>query len=163
MITGPFPGLLPSTLPIILSVNSTEMVNIPSLWSKPKLWKVPGDALPSSSPHLYISDTLDRCLLGESATELSYDQRRETRTQGELHLCFQQCAVHRGRERRRVGGVGRRRKSAHAPYLCASFLKRMENTRRITRITNSTATPAPPSPYTRLFWMPQSQFSPLYQ
>lgn len=107
MIPGPFLGLLPPTLPIFLSVNSIEMANIPSLWSKPTLWKAPGDALPSSSPHLYISDTLDFCLLGESAVEPGYDQRRETRTPDELHLCFQQPPVHledgdgRRRERRR--------------------------------------------------------------
>lgn len=120
MIPGPFPGLLSPTLPIILSVSATEMAKIPSLWSKPTLWKAPGDALPSSSPHLYISDTLDLCLWGESAMEPSYDQRRETRTPDELHLCFQKPSVHledgdcRGGERRN------RKECACALPLCLS-------------------------------------------
>lgn len=87
------PGLLSPIFPMILIVISTEIASLPSLYSKPMLWKVLGDALPSSSPHLYISDTLDFCLLGERAMGPSYDHRRETRTQDELQVCFQQPTV----------------------------------------------------------------------
>lgn len=101
-----------------------------------------------------------------------YDHGVETKTQDELHLCSRQPSEREGRGSGGRGawrgaglGVARgvARGGAPAAYLFASLLKLMENTARTTRITSSTATPAPTSPYTRLFWMPQSQVSPLYQ
>jgi hypothetical protein len=108
--------------------------------------------------------------------ELIIITEQEQGPEDKLHSCIQLPTVHfedgglkmeelrrRRRKRKRRNIWKKKEEKTEVARLFASLLKRNTNTRTMTRATSNTAPTAPRSPYTRLFWTPQSQVSPVYQ